>query len=444
MKRRWTRRQILSGAALAATGCVVAGTHRSGSAWASAVFGPGPGQRGADTLVCLFLRGGADGLNMVVPFGEDDYYRLRPTLAIAPPGDRTQPVGARALDLDGFFGLHPALGALLPYYRDGWMAVVHAVGSGDHTRSHFEAMATMERGLHAGTGVASGWLGRHLAATAREVESPLRAVAISDTLPDSLRGATTVTALQHLSEFRLVAPRTELPEEAHARDHQDRTDALTQTLRALYRGAGGAPEDPVVRGGRESLAAMEAVRQIDPANYRPAPGAQYPDDVLGRAFQQVACLIKADAGLEVACLDMGGWDTHFGQGRDTGLQPRLLQILGDTLAAFLTDLGPRAQHTTLLVMTEFGRRAYENYSLGTDHGRASVMLLLGAHVVGGRVHAEWPTLAKDRLEDGGDLRVTTDYRDVLAEVVRYRLKNPALQEVFPGYVPRMRGVVRPG
>lgn len=448
MGYRLTRRQVLSGAALAAAGCAAGYAGRNLSALASVTVGPNGRENGGDTLVALFLRGGADGLNVVVPHGDDDYYRLRPTLAIGRPNDASQPVAARALGLDDFFGLHPALSGLLPFYKEGQMAVVHAVGSGDETRSHFEAMATMERGLEKGTGAASGWLGRHLTVTAREVESPLRAVAIDETMPDSLRGTMNVTALRRLTDFRLVAPHSEpqgnnKEKKRHAQDHALRADALSDTLHALYRGAGGNAEtDVVVRGGHETLAALDAVKRLDPANYKPENGAVYPADILASSFQQAACLIKGDVGVEVACIDMDGWDTHFGQGRDSGLQPNLLRILGDTLAAFAKDMGRRMESTTLLVMTEFGRRAYENYSLGTDHGRASFMFLMGGSVAGGKVYADWPTLAKDKLEDEGDLRVTTDYRDILAEVVTRRLKNPKLAEVFPGYTPHFLNVVR--
>jgi uncharacterized protein (DUF1501 family) len=445
MTTGWTRRQVLTGAALAAAGCAAGYAGRNLSALASVTVGPNGREYGGDTLVALFLRGGADGLNVVVPHGDDDYYRLRPTLAIGRPKDASQPVAARALELNDFFGLHPALSGLVPFYKEGQMAVVHAVGSGDQTRSHFEAMATMERGLDKGTGAASGWLGRHLSVTAREVESPLRAVAIDETMPDSLRGTMNVTALRTLTDFRLVPPHSE-PKEGnnhlHAKDHALRADALSETLRALYQGSGGTGDDAVARGGHETLAALDAVKRLDPANYKPANGAVYPNDILGSAFQQAACLVKGDVGVEVACIDMGGWDTHFGQGRDSGLQPTLLRILGDTLAAFARDMGKRMENTTLLVMTEFGRRAYENYSLGTDHGRASMMFLLGGGVAGGKVYADWPGLKKTQLEDEGDLRVTTDYRDILAEVVSRRLKNPKLAEVFPGYTPHFRNVVR--
>lgn len=438
-----TRRQILTGAALAAAAGGANGVGRQVSALASVTVGPRGERKGCDTLVALFLRGGADGLNIVVPHGDDDYYRLRPTLSLPRPNDRGSAVKARVLDLDGFFGLHPALAPLLPIYQAGELAVVHAVGSGDQTRSHFEAMATMERGLARQSGAASGWLARHLASTAEDGESPLRAIAVSETMPDSLRGATNATALRSLSDFRLIAPDT-LPTGSGGKAfHADyRTAAVTESLRSLYSKAPNPSLQSVVGAGRESLAAMEAVRRLDPAHYRPDPNAKYPDNDLGNGFRQVACLVKGGVGLEVACLDMGGWDTHVAQGRDAGWQPALLGDLGRALAAFTTDIGPKIANVTIIVMTEFGRRAYENSGLGTDHGRAGMMLLAGGGVVGGKVYAQWPGLAAEKLEEPGDLRVTTDYRDVLAEVLAKRLRNESLGDVFPDYTPRFGGLLK--
>lgn len=447
MSSKLTRRQVLTGAALAAAAGAVEGVGRNLSALASVTVGPRPHQTGGDTLVVLFLRGGADGLNIVVPYADDGYHRLRPTLGLARPNDRTADAKARVLDLDGFFGLHPALAPLLPLYREGRFAAIHAAGSGDQTRSHFEAMATMERGLAQETGTASGWLARHLNATAGEIESPLRAVALAETMPDSLRGAINATALDSLADFRLLAPAA-VPTGSDGRVFHNsppsRTEAITTTLRGLYgapSSAPRAPADPLQNAGRETLAALEAVRRLDPAHYHPESGAVYPNSELGNGFRQAACLIKGDVGVEIACLDMGGWDTHVAQGRDSGWQPARLADLGGALAAFTTDLGPRLAHVTTVVMTEFGRRAYENSGLGTDHGRASCILLLGGGVHGGRVFARWPGLAESQLDGPGDLRVTTDYRDVLAEILARRLKNPHLDAVFPEYTPRFHNLV---
>jgi uncharacterized protein (DUF1501 family) len=452
MGSRLTRRQILTGAALAAA---AGGAGRSLSALASVTIGPRGKQAGGDALVVLFLRGGADGLNIVVPYADDDYHRLRPSLGLPGPKDRGVEAKARALDLDGFFGLHPALAPLLPLYQAGQLAAVHAIGSGDQTRSHFEAMATMERGLARDTGTASGWLARHLASTAGEADSPLRAVAIAETMPDSLRGATNATALMTLSEYRLAAPNV-MPTGSggkvfHAAPTPSRADAITETLHGLY-GAGEAKAeqlplksdvDVLRSAGRETLAALEAVKRLDAAHYRPENGAVYPKTEMGNGMLQAACLIKGGVGLEIACLDMGGWDTHVAQGRDTGWQAGRLEELGKALAAFAQDLGASMAHVTTVVMTEFGRRAYENTGLGTDHGRASCMFLMGGGVRGGKVYGTWPGLAENKLEDHGDLRVTTDYRDVLSEVLSHRLKNDRLAEVFPDYTPNYHHILRP-
>ena len=445
--KKITRRQVLTGAALSAVAGAAFPFGRGLSALASVTVGP-QGHTGQDALIVLFLRGGADGLNVIIPHGDDDYYRLRPTLALPRPNNKTEMANVRAVDLDGFFGLHPALAPLYPLYKEGKFAPIHAVGSGDQTRSHFEAMATMERGLAQESGSASGWVARHLATTSSEHDSPLRAVAVADTMPDSLRGATNAVALLNLNEFRLNTP---------ASEKTDRAAEISQTLRAMYGGEGTGnrekgkgissalspqPSALLSAPGSATLDALDAVKRLDPANYRPAPGANYPVSDIGNGLRQVACLVKGEVGLEVAFLEMGGWDTHVAQGRDAGFMSVNLGNLGKALAAFAADLGPQLNRVTLIVMTEFGRRAYENFSLGTDHGRGSVMLTLGGNVNGGKVHGEWPGLAHPKLEGPGDLHVTTDYRDVLAEALTRRIGNPHCDAVFSGYKPNFRNVFR--
>ena len=436
--KKITRRQVLTGAALSA---VAGAAFPRLSALASVTVGP-KGNAGHDALIVLFLRGGADGLNVIVPHGDDDYYRLRPTLALPRPNNKTELASARTVDLDGFFGMHPALSPLYPLYKEGKFAPIHAVGSGDQTRSHFEAMATMERGLAQESGSASGWIARHLATTASEQDSPLRAVAVADTMPDSLRGATNAVALLNLNDFRLNLPASETP---------DRAAEISHTLRDLYgneeKGTQSAlsPQPSLLSAsGSATLDALDAVKRLDPANYKPAPGANYPASDIGNGLRQVACLVKGAVGLEVAFLEMGGWDTHVAQGRDAGFMSNNLGNLGKALAAFAADLGPHLNRVTVIVMTEFGRRAYENFSLGTDHGRGSVMLTLGGSVNGGRVHGVWPGLAQNKLEGPGDLRVTTDYRDVLAEALSRRVGNLHTEAVFSGYQPNVRNIFRKG
>jgi uncharacterized protein (DUF1501 family) len=407
-----TRRQAVRGA-VAATLSAWLGR----SALSDAAFGA-PGDDGRDILVTVFLRGGADGLSLVVPHGDDDYFRLRPTIGI----------GKTSLkNLDGFFGLHPSFEPIHPFFTEGSMAVVHAVGSGDATRSHFEAMATMERGMpdDKATG-ASGWLARYLSATPPKAPSPLRAVSWGPILQDILRGATDVSTLSSLEEFRLDMPHD---------------SPVAATLASLYQ----KDNDEVSIAGRETLAVLDTLRRVDPKSYKPQNGAVYPTSGLGDGLRQVALLLRANVGMEVACLDRGGWDTHITQGGVVGYLSLQIKDVADSLSAFVRDLGPtEMRRVTILVMTEFGRRVPENSGLGTDHGRASAMLLIGGNVNGGKVYAKWPGLKSDQLEPPGDLRVTTDYRDVLAEVVANRLNGASvLPSVFPNFTPsRFPGIVR--
>jgi uncharacterized protein (DUF1501 family) len=230
------------------------------------------------------------------------------------------------------------------------------------------------------------------------------------------------------------------PADPHA---ADRLSNFEQTLREMYgAGSSNAASDSLRSGGNAALAAMDAIKRLDPANYKPASGAKYPDGDVGNAFRQVACLVKGGVGLEIACLEMGGWDTHVAQGADIGWQALRLAELGQALAAFAADLGQNMSRVTTVVMTEFGRRAQENTGLGTDHGHAGAWLLMGGSVVGGNVHTDWPGLHKSQLDENGDLRATTDYRDVLSEIVAHRLKNTKLDDVFPNYTPRFRNIVK--
>jgi uncharacterized protein (DUF1501 family) len=339
---------------------------------------------------------------------------MRPTLRLLKPNDNTGAQGDRVLDLDGFFGLNPAMASALPLFREGKMSIVHAIGSGDQTRSHFEAMNTMERGLAAGSqGEASGWLARHLGSTEPSKVSPLRAVAFGGIMPDSLRGATDAIAINGLEDFKLVAA-----------DEAVMRDALVE----MY----SEGKDAMSVAGNETLQVLDSLNKLDPQSYKPSNGATYPQSDLGTALKQVALLIRADLGLEIAVLDKGGWDTHVAQGVSAGLLSGLLQDIGAALAAFHADLGGEMSRVTVVVQTEFGRRLQENSGLGTDHGRASVMFLLGGGVRGGKIHTKWPGLEENQLELPGDLRVTTDYRQVLSEVLSKRLGSDP-SKVFAGY-----------
>jgi uncharacterized protein (DUF1501 family) len=406
-----TRRSVL-----VSLGALLAAWSGRGTALGQATITPG--RSGGNVLVVIFMRGGADGLNMVVPYAEPAYYRARPTLAIAAPNQAGVSAKSRAVDLDGFYGLHPALSPLVDLYRQGQITIVHACGSNDETRSHFEAMSTVERGAprdHAGP--ASGWLARHLASSGRD-SSPLRAVAIGDTVPDSLRGATSAIALTNLSDFSLSGG-----------------PSLEAGLREMYGGT-----DAVAHAGQQTLAVLKTLRNLDVKSYRPSNGSAYPTTDLGNGLQQVACLIRANAGLEIACLDKGGWDTHVAQGADTGWQAFLMQDLSASIAAFCRDLGPELNRVTVVVMSEFGRRVAENAGLGTDHGRATPMYVIGGGLVKARVAGHWPGLNPGQLDEVGDLKVTTDYRSVLGEALRKRMGNSNLADVFPGWTGEDAGI----
>ncbi len=420
-QKKLTRRGVLLGA-----GFCLASWAGSKSALAELKVSKGQKNKPHDVLVYVFLRGGADGLNIVAPYAEDSYYRQRPNLSIAKPTDKGTNASGRLLDLDGFFGLHPSLGPLLPFYHGGSLAVLHACGSQDTTRSHFQAMAAVERGLAAeGPGPASGWLARHLTSTEQESDSPLRSIAFGGILPDSLRGAANTVALESIGDFKLNAL-----ESQHER--------FEKRLQELYKD----PSEEVGRAGQETLAVLESLRKIHPEQYKPEHGAVYPTSDLGNGLRQTACLIRANLGLEVAALDRTGWDTHFAQGSTVGILPLALDDLGRSLAAFATDLGSEMNHVTVVVMTEFGRRLAENSSLGTDHGRASFMFVMGGGTNGAKVYAKWPGIEEHQLDETGDLRVTTDYRDVLAEVLQNRMRNDVPQETFPSYRGKPLGVVR--
>ncbi|MBC8066403.1 MAG: DUF1501 domain-containing protein [Chlorobia bacterium] len=399
---------------LATVGLGAAGWLGAKSALAQVVVSEDAKDHEGDILISVFLRGGMDGLSAVVPYAEDAYHRGRPNLRLRSPKDNSAGAAYKALDLDGFFGLNPGLAALLPLYKEGKMAVVHAVGSGDQTRSHFEAMNAMERGMHQiRGGVQTGWVARHLASTPRRNPTPLRAVALSSVMPDALRGASHATTMASLTDFRLADP------------------GLKEMLTGLY----GNGNDVMAQAGRETLQVLDKLSHIKMEN-KPAG---YPGSGLGIALQQVATLIRSGVGLEVACLEMGGWDTHVAQGTISGWLPGYLKELGDALAAFEKDMGPEMRRITLIVQTEFGRRVNENTGLGTDHGRASAMFLLGGSVRGGRVFADWPGMEEKQLDEVGDLRVTTDYRDVLADALTQRVAGSRPAEVFPGWEPKRSG-----
>ena len=371
-----------------------------------------------DTLVVVFLRGAADVLNMVVPYGEEAYYQLRPSLGIPHPDDATAKKEERAIDLNGFFGFHPSMRALLDAWRSEQLAIIHACGAPDESRSHFKAMELMERGVEDERGPASGWIGRHLATLNTGNSSPLRAVGMGTRPQRSLSGSVPVSALRSIADFHLGGDSRALQQ-------------MRAALNTVY-------QDDVL--GQDTLAIMDTLETLDPLTYIPSRAAKYPDSEFGLALKQTAMLIKAEVGLEVSAIDVGGWDTHFAQGASTGQMPNLMKDLADGLAAFHADMLDHMHQLTTVTMSEFGRRASENGSLGTDHGHGSMMMVLGGNVNGGKVHGEWPGMAEGQLIGPGDLAVTTDYRDVLSEILSKRLNNPATDEIFPEYKPTIPGI----
>ena len=376
-----------------------------------------------DTLVVIFLRGAADVLNMVVPHGEQAYYDLRPSLGIPRPDDNNAIREERTVDLDGFFGLHPSMTSLLDAWDEKQLAIIHACGAPDESRSHFKAMELMERGVEDERGPASGWIGRHLATLNTGNSSPLRAIGIGELPQRSLSGSVPISALRSIADF-------------HLQGDQNAIAQMQAMLAAVY-----AEQNESNTLGRDTLAIMETVQQLDPLAYQPL-NTSYPEFEFGLALKQVAMLIKAEVGLEIAAVDLGGWDTHFAQGSANGLMPNLMKDLADGLAAFHADMRDHWNQLTLVTMSEFGRRAAENGSLGTDHGHGSLMMVMGEHASGGVVHGTWPGLHPEQLVGPGDLAVTTDYRDVLGEIIQKRLTNPATDQIFPGYSPKFHGIVK--
>jgi uncharacterized protein (DUF1501 family) len=354
--------------------------------------------------VAIFQRGAADGLNVVVPHGDPNYSALRPTVAVP----RTE-----VLDIDGFYGLHPALAPLKKIYDSGQLAIVEAVGSPDPTRSHFDAQDYMESGTPGLKATSDGWLNRALSGS--KSQSPVRALAMGSSLPRSLRGANAAVAVRSLSEFAV------------------RDAGSAPTFESMYSTA----VDRVLSGtGKETFNAVRILQTIGKQSYAPASGVQYPPGRLGGSLRQIASLIKADVGLEVAFADMGGWDTHVNQ---AGAQPtagqlaNLLMVFGRAIAAFHQDLGDKVEDVVIVTMSEFGRTARENGNRGTDHGHANVMFVLGGPVAGGKVYGDWPGLAREQLYEGRDLALTTDFRDVLGEIVAKHLGVANPKTVFPNH-----------
>jgi uncharacterized protein (DUF1501 family) len=368
---------------------------------------------GKKVVVAIFQRGAVDGLNVVVPYAEAAYYAARPTIAIPRPGS----ADGAALDLDGFFGVHPALASLLPYFKERSAAFVHAAGSPDATRSHFDAQDFMESGTPGVKTTQDGFLSRALLTTPSR--SPLRAVALGPALPRILAGNAGAVAMTNVGQFGIRGGA-----------------AVSGGFESMYSEAVAG-----TLGGtaKESFDAARILKSADPTKLQPENGALYPTTPLGNSLRQIAQLIKAKVGLEVAFTDVGGWDTHAGEGGPQGQLANNLRNFSDAIAAFAKDLGSRMSDVVVVTMSEFGRTVHENGNRGTDHGHANVMLLLGGGVRGGKVYGKWPGL--NNLYENRDLAVTTDFRDVFAEVLRKQLGVGSLKTVFPNYEPAPRGIL---
>jgi len=362
-------------------------------------------------MVVLFQRGAMDGLNVVVPFAEPDYYRLRPTIAIPAP----QRGGAEAaIDLDGFFGLHPSLQPLQPLFQSRQLAIVQAAGSPDPTRSHFDAQDFMESGTPGVKSTDDGWLNRAMQAMPEDQASPFRAVAFGPYLPRTLSGNAPAVAIPDLKQFKMYGPQ--------------------QTVEGGFEAMYAQTVDQALRGvGQETFEAIDQLKKINPDSYQPENGAQYPTSRYGKSLMEIAELFKADIGLEVAFLDSGGWDHHVNEGGVQGQLSNLLRDLGQGIAAFHQDMGDGMGDVVFVSMSEFGRTAHENGNRGTDHGHANCMFVMGGDVKGGKVYTRWPGMSEGQLYQGRDLAVTTDYRSVLGEIMTKHLGGRDLGGVFPGF-----------
>jgi len=376
--------------------------------------------KGKKALVAIFQRGAVDGLNVIVPYGEKAYYAARPTIAIPRPGSAED----AAIDLDGFFGVHPSLASIVPYFKDHSAAFVHAVGSPDSTRSHFDAQDFMESGTPGVKSTEDGFLSRAISANKEQSASPLRAVALGPALPRILSGRAGAVAMTNIGQFGIRG------------GAQVSAGFESMYAQAVAGALGGT--------AKESFKASRILKSADPQKLQPENGALYPTNPLGSALKQIAQLIKSGVGLEVAFADVGGWDTHAGEGGPQGQLANNLRQFSDAIAAFTRYLGSRMADVVLVTMSEFGRTVRENGNRGTDHGHANFMLVLGGGVKGGKVYGKWPGLSSQQLYENRDLAITTDFRDIFGELLTRHLAVPSLKTVFPSYdssPSKWRGIV---
>jgi uncharacterized protein (DUF1501 family) len=399
-----TRRVFLRNSALA-----VVGTTAIPSFLTRAALGAAEPSARNKRLVVIFQRGAADGLNIVVPHGEQAYYAMRPSINIP---------RSSILDLDGFFGLHPALDTLQPIWKQRHLAIVHAAGSPDPTRSHFDAQDFMESGTPGLKATDDGWLNRSLHGFPEMSDkSAFRAIALGPSLPRILSGREPAVAINSINDFGVGG-------------RNPNAAPVANTFEAMYANS----VDSILHGtGQETFEAVKMLKSADPSKYQPASGANYPRGRFGDSLKQLAQLVKANLGVQVAFADIGGWDHHVNEGNTQGQLANVLREFGQSLSAFWTDLGDLAEDTVVLTMSEFGRTARENGNRGTDHGHANVMFVMGGPVKGAKVYGRWPGLDQSQLYEGRDLALTTDFRRVVGEIVYSHLGNRSLQTVFPDF-----------
>jgi uncharacterized protein (DUF1501 family) len=387
-----TRRGFMKGGALALVGTSVIPAFLTRSVYAEVANAAANKKK----LVVIFQRGACDGLNVVVPYAIQQ---------------------KDVLDLNGFFGFHPAMAAMKPLFDQGHLAIIHAAGSPDPSRSHFDAQDYMESGTPGVKVTQDGWLNRALQdETLKSKPSAFRAVALGTQVPRTLQGKVPAIAVNNLADFSVAGKGPQ-------------TSPISNAFQAMY----DESSDAVLHGtGEETFEAVKMLKSADPAHYQPAAGVNYPNSAFGNSLKQVAQLLKANLGVEAAFSDIGGWDTHQNQGAATGQLAGRLTEFSNTIAAFWKDMGDDAEHITLVTMSEFGRTARQNGTGGTDHGHANVMFVLGGQVKGGKVYGKWPGLSNEQLNEGRDLTVTTDFRNVLGEAAYKTLGARDLETVFPG------------
>ena len=398
------RRVFLRNSALAVVGTAAVPSFLTRAAFGAVENGGRPKR-----LVVIFQRGAADGLNIVVPHAEKHYYAMRPGINIP---------RKNVIDLDGFFGLHPSLAPLQPLWQQRHLAIVHAAGSPDATRSHFDAQDFMETGTPGVKVTEDGWLNRSLHGLARTPQSsPFRAIALGPSLPRILSGVEGAVAMNNINDFSVGG-------------RNPKASPAASAFEAMY----DHSSDSILHGtGEETFDAVKMLKAADPGKYTPAIGANYPKGRFSDSLRQLAQLIKANLGVQVAFADIGGWDHHVNEGSVEGQLANVLGEFSRSLAAFWTDLGDLGEDTVVVTMSEFGRTARENGNRGTDHGHANVMFVLGGPVKGGKVYGRWPGLDQSQLYEGRDLALTTDFRQVIGEAITRHMGNKNLPEVFPGY-----------